>query len=362
MPAKNIFMNLSRNILLLMTVAFAFGTLTATAQNQPQMQGHRGLDFSIDAGPDFMLNSGGATFFRADIELGKKFNKNFYFGVSGGIENGNGATYFPIVGKFRTFLPSYKTKVLPYIGVGGGYSFGDFEAPMVELVPGVLIPISPSVDLNAGVGYTASFPSGGGTLHYLGVRLGLNIHKSTAANSVKKPWAPTRERGLQYVIDASTKSPWSMGKDNGNINVNIAAMYKYDNNISFGAGLGFGGGRWPCDRRYSDNDNVNPTFYDVFLRGKYRLNEEKISPFASVDVGMRMLDDVQDSKSSVVYVTPAVGLSFKVAGNSYIDVRLGYEIGSSAVNESDEIKAKSCNGIAVGVSFTHTMNILTGSM
>jgi len=354
MPEKNTFqMKLSKQILLV-CAGVAFGAVAANAQSEPQMQGHKGLDLNIEVGPAFSLQKDGGTSFAAKLDIGKKFNKNFYFGVGGGITTGGGSSY-PIFGTLRTYLPSVNTKIIPTAAIRGGYSINT-DCPFVAIAPSVLFPISGCVDLSAGVEYTAGFKDGS-TAHSLGVNVGLSLHKS--ANSVKKPWAPTRERGLQYVIDASTKSPWSMGKDNGNINFNIAAMYKYDNNISFGLGVGFGGGRWPYDEKYSDNANVNPTFYDFFLRGKYRLNAEKISPFASVDVGMRMLEEMDDNKSSVVYVTPAVGVSFKVAGNSYIDVKAGYEIGSSAVKESDGIKAKSCNGIAIGVSFTHTMNILT---
>lgn len=339
-----------------MTAALVLGTLAVTAQSKQQFEGHRGLDFNLELGPDFNLQGGGTTF-SAKMDVGKKFNKNFYFGVGAGILTGGGASSYPIFGTFRTYIPSSKTKIIPTAAIRGGYVLNS-DCPFLAIAPGVIFPISSGVDLTAGLEYRASFMDGT-TGHELGVNIGLGLHKST--NGKKKPWAKTRERGLQYVIDASTKSPWSMGDDNGNVNLNIAAMYKY-NNISFGLGFGVGGGRWPYDQQYSDNGNVDPTFYDVFLRGKYRLSDNKISPFASVDVGMRMLEDLEDTKSSVVYVTPAVGFSFKVAGNSYIDVKAGYEIGSSAVEERDGIEAKSSNGISIGVSFTHTMNVLTGKL
>lgn len=347
-------MILQRNILLVVAT-LVYGTLTATAQSESQFRGHSGLDLNVELGPDFGLQKGGGTSFSAKLDVGKKFNKNFYFGLGGGISTGEGVTTYPIFGTLRTYLPSTESKIIPTAAIRGGYVL-DSDCPFIAIAPGIIFPISESIDLTAGLEYTASFMDGM-TGHTLGVHVGLGIHKNT--NGIKKEWAPTREHGLQYVIDASSKSPWSMGTDNGNISLNIAAMYKYDNNISFGLGFGFGGGRWPCEVDYEDDANVNPTFYDVFLRGKYRMNADKISPFASVDVGIRMLEDMDDNKSSVVYITPAVGISFKVAGNSYIDVKAGYEIGSSAVEENEYIKAKSCNGITIGVSFTHTMNLLT---
>lgn len=356
-----------RKKLFITAAAFAIGSLAAMAQDEPQMQGHRGLDFSVEAGPLFTLNSGGATSFNANVEVGKKFNKNFYFGVGGGISVFGESTSFPIKGMFRAFMPSHKTKVLPYIGVGGGYAISDAGCPFVELAPGVLIPISPCVDLKAGISYNASFGDGY-TAHGLGVHVGLNIHSSTAAsNKPKKPWAPTRKQGLQYVIELAAREPWNF-TDAGTVGLNVLGMYKWDDNISFGVGLGYGDGHFPYKYDKYDRTDAYPSkYYNVFVRGKYRMSENKIAPFASVDLGAHFLTDEHEAgnyqihdnigKGTVLFAIPAVGVSFKVAGNSYIDVKAGYELATSPV-KGDKFSGK-MPGINIGVSFTHTMDILT---
>lgn len=182
---------------------------------------------------------------------------------------------------------------------------------------------------------------------------------TTASN--RKPWAPTRDRGLQYVIELATRAPWNIEDENGTIGINVLGMYKWDDNISFGVGLGYGDGNHPYkDEQYGDDDgtHVSSKYYNVFVRGKYRVSESKVAPFASVDLGTRVLAEKPDNigKSLVMFAIPAVGVSFKVAGNSYIDVKAGYEFATSPV-KGDKLSGKT-PGINIGISFTHTMDIL----
>lgn len=88
-----------------------------TSENDPkswQQKGHRGLDFSISLGPDVTFNNGkGSARFGTEIEGGKKFNKNFYFGVGLGVSAGNGNTSIPLFGSLRTFFPVDNSRVTP---------------------------------------------------------------------------------------------------------------------------------------------------------------------------------------------------------------------------------------------------------
>lgn len=334
--------------------------MALTAQNE-QFSGHKGIDLNVEAGPDFSLQKGGSTSFSAKVEVGKKFNKNFYFGVGGGLSTGAGSTSFPIQGIFRTYFPMESTKVLPTVAVKGGYALADEGLAIVSITPGVIIPISPSVDFIPAIDYTVGFPKGG-TTHGLGVHVGIGIHKG--ANSKKKPWKPTRENGLQYAIDAVTRTPWNIEDGNGIVNLNLLAMYKMDNNISFGVGLGYGDGSHPYkdeEDKYYDDASIDTDFYTFFVRGKYRLHEGKVSPFASVDLGTRFLSDTgnEKQKSMTYFLTPAVGLSFKVAGNSYLDVRAGYEIATAPIKTDDRFGNKAA-GLTIGLTFTHTMKFFSG--
>jgi len=364
-------MNLSKQILLV-CAGIAFGAVAANAQNEPQMQGHRGLDLNVELGPDFGLQKGGGTAFAAKLDVGKKFNKNFYFGVGGGITTGGGATSFPVFGTLRTYIPSESTKIIPTATLRGGYAFNG-DCPFVSLAPGMLFPISSSIDLTAGVEYTASFASGQ-TGHSLGVHIGLGLHKS--ANSVKKPWAQTREKGLQYVIDGGAKFGEYILAGGS-----ILAMYKCSPNISFGAGLGYYAGSIDAANDICDYDEIEGGCFNLFLRGKYTLNDNRVSPFVSVDLGTRLPLKEETVYANhyelmyngstygvkaaevkpMVFVTPAVGLSLQVAGNSWVDFKAGYDISSAAV-KVEKGSAKKISGLTVGISFTHTMNILTNGL
>lgn len=347
----------------LVCAGIVFGAVAANAQDEPQMQGHRGLDLNIELGPDFSLQKGGGTSFAAKLDVGKKFNKNFYFGVGGGIMTGGGSSSYPVFGTLRTYLPSAKTKIIPTAAIRGGYIF-NADCPFVSVAPGVLFPISNCIDLSAGVEYTASFMDGA-TGHGLGVNVGLSLHKS--ANSVKKTWAQTREHGLQYVIEGGGKL-----QNDESYGLDILAMYKMNTNLSFGAGIGCGWASYP----YEGGDNhwgmfsLEGELADVFVRGKYNLSGNKVSPFVSVDLGTHLLfgDAYEDStyepadvNKFMLFVTPAVGVSFQMAGNSWLDVKAGYEISSAAVKKDGGFTSKT-SGITFGVSFTHTMNILTNGL
>lgn len=354
-----------------MTAAFAFCTLMTTAQTEPQFDGHRGLDYSFDLGPYFGLQKGAGTSFRANLGIGKKFNKNLYFGISAGLSTNKGNNEWPIMANLRTFMPSHKTKVLPYIGIGGGYAFTSGDGvPLVELTPGVQIPITPSIDINAGLSYVAGFQSGQ-TSHTLGVHVGMDFHRGTGVK--KKAWKPTREKGLQYVVDVAGRGI----SDNIGIALDAMAMYKWDHNISFGAGIGYGNGSFSYEYRgksYGIDSSIDTDYLNLFVRGKYSLSDEnKVTPFVSVDLGTHILSnghyeednfngevDIKDNKA-ILFVTPAVGLSFKVAGNSWVDVRAGYEFSSAAVKTGDGFTSKT-SGIAVGISFTHTLSVLTDGL
>lgn len=345
-------------------------SIVSNAQDS-QYKGHHGLDFSVELGPDFGLQSGGSTQFHALIEGGKKFNQYFYVGAGAGVETGGGITNWPIFGTLRTFMPLSTSHVIPTIGLRGGYAFGG-DVPFVSLMLGAVFPVSPIFDITAGLEYQASFASGN-TGHSLGIHVGLGLHRSN--NYRKKPWAPTRTNGLQYVIDGGLRYHFRGDWGKGFGSTNVLAMYKWDKNLSFGAGLGYSLGRFGGEWKHSYSSGSDADFMGitVLLRGKYSLNDHKVSPFASLDLGTRFLfadsDDKEcleeyeniKTKSNVLFITPAVGLSFKVAGNSYIDCKLGYELSSSPLKgyNGNKITQTSASGLYFGLSFTHTMKFMS---
>lgn len=93
-----------------------------------QQKGHRGLDFNINLGPNVVFYNGQSSAqFGTEIEGGKKFNKNFYFGIGLGVSAGNGSTNIPFFASLRTFFPIENSRVTPTLLFQGGYSFATGE-------------------------------------------------------------------------------------------------------------------------------------------------------------------------------------------------------------------------------------------
>lgn len=336
----------------------------AKAQTADQMQGHKGFDLNVELGPDFNLQEGGGTSFAAKLEVGKKFNKNFLFGVGAGLNAGGGSTSWPIYGALRTFLPSETSKIIPTVALRGGYVF-NADCPFVAVAPGVVFPISKSVDLTAALEYTASFMDGA-TGNTLGVHVGLGLHKSN--NSVSKPWAETREQGLQYVVE----SEGTTKEDEFSVGGKILAMYKLNPQISFGAGIGYteGSTLFYKDKEYDEEYWLGVDNYFTFLlRGKYTFTQTKVAPFVSLDLGAHFVTPGEDdglyntpkTNKVMFYTTPSVGVSLQVAGNSWIDLKAGYEICPSTIKSSDKFSGSSSR-FSFGVSFTHTTKIFSDGL
>ena len=83
---------------------------------------HRGLDFSVDLGYD-ISTKGGDGALAAELELGKRFSKSFYWGIGGGayIPTGSGDPMIPITTNARVFMPISGAKISPFVGLKAGY-------------------------------------------------------------------------------------------------------------------------------------------------------------------------------------------------------------------------------------------------
>ena len=100
----------------------------------------------------------------------------------------------------------------------------------------------------------------------------------------------------------------------------------------------------------------------VFLNGKYRLFDGRFSPLASVDLGYRGYS--RDTYKGKVFFTPAIGGSARVGYNSYLELRLGYEItgsqkrnyyyGSYLPNEKVGMSA-----FSLVIGWTHTLGLFS---
>lgn len=85
-------------------------------------KGHRGLDFNIDLGYNVPTKSGGDGNLSAELSLGKRFSRSFYWGLGAGvyIPTGGGNVQIPITTEAKMFFP-LKSKLTPFVSLKGGY-------------------------------------------------------------------------------------------------------------------------------------------------------------------------------------------------------------------------------------------------
>lgn len=361
---------------------FAQFTQTSSTQTPLKEGRHRGLDFSVDAGYNIATKGGGGSI-SAEIGIGKRFNKNFYWGIGSGafIPTDEGDPQIPVTSDFKVYFPLKSTSLTPGAIIRAGYVFntaGDItvgtgkhattiEMPdniMIQVMPSLSIPLSKRVDFNLAVGYTHFIPtkSGGDGSGAFTIRTGFSFHKSP----ISKPKVPTRERGLQMTLEGGKVGFGDDEYDGGS--GALVLTYKFNPHVSLG--VGFGADVVSAFKQdgvkslqIRDDGNVyqsvrnidmdTPAF-KVFLRGVYRLTDKRLSPIAACDGGMRFysFDDIygyRDDEGSVervlgtpssvgFYVSPSVGISMRTTNNSYLELKAGYSIAPNILGKEGEIE------------------------
>lgn len=364
---------------------------------QTNQEGHKGLEFGIDMGYNFATKGGdGAPFI--GFTLGKKFNKNFYWGIGADVNlpTGDANLMLPLTTDFRVFLPINGTNITPYLQFSTGYVFNfadDFEIKVgrhsekfimpnfipIQVLPSVQIPLSGRVDFNFGIGYTHYIPVGGSSGYKANGAVTLaakfGFHKGPHKS---KPIVETRDRGFQLTVEQQDVTPWNFDQKNkySAMGAAIVLGYKWNKNISFG--LGYAGGYYTShafdererNRYYYDNYcSIKGAQHKVFLRGTYRLNDNKFSPIGSVDFGTRiykdggyheeMFDGITPQKG--IFLTPAIGADLRTTNNSYLTFKIGYEIAPAfkkkEFGDFASFKRHSMSGLFLSLGWTHTFNL-----
>lgn len=380
--------------------------------------GHKGLDFGIDMGCHIGTEGGGTSPF-VGLTLGKRFTKNFYWGIGAGVNipTGDGYVQVPITTEFRAYFPLEKTKITPYMQVSTGFVYntaGDEEFGKgryrvtvkksnfvpIQILPSVMIPLSGKVDFNLGVGYTHYVAVGGDAKSSGAVTIAakFGFHKGLTKRT-PRPKAPIRDRGFSLTIEQQDVSPWNFDKDGkySAMGGAIVLGYKWNKNISFG--LGYAGSYFTDlqkEEKYRVYEDLKEPIYSeyeyskefwgaqhkVFLRGEYRLNDNKFSPLASLDLGCRLYadhsysgypgyygEDIEDlCPKSSFFVTPAIGASLRTTNNSYLTLKVGYELASAFKEQTLEekyryetyeyvFKKNSTSGLFLSLGWTHTFKL-----
>ena len=379
---------------------------------------HRGLDFSISAG----YNAGvgdmkGSTFLPLEFGLGKQFHPNLYVGMRSGAWvaiSDKASAQIPVMSDFKVMFPgATEGKLKPIInarlgyllniegdkeieandGMGGTISttIKSFDMIVMEIMPGIQIPLSKTTDFILSAGYTHGFAtkSGGGSGGYFSVKTAFNFHK----RDTKKVKAPrekvdTRDKGLQLTIEGELNN-----RERRRGGGNLVLTYKINPHISVGLGGGFhvfspfnedGEDIQYANKYYSYLSETqyayygSPQMYTFFARGNYRLLDKRLSPIGTIDLGMRKykwvdnydnepygyeLKEYLKAPGTSFFVAPAIGASLRTTKNSYLELKVGYNIASNIKAqkygdfENDvyySTKSKSMSYGFISIGFTHT--------
>lgn len=345
--------------------------ITKEGDSHPDRNGHRGLDFGINAGVDVM--DGGANI-PIELMLSKRLNKNFSLGLGTGVNipTGGGDASIPIFLDAKGYFPLKSTKLTPFVDIRGGYvvnTASEFTAGsgkykvtvkpsdfvMASIMPGIRIPMSNRTDLDFGLGYMMYAPTGGGgkVTNAFAMRLGLNFHKST--NPTHRPPVPTRNTGFEFGFDAYGAQ---------DLGLNLLFGYRLSKKLSVGLGVGLsaavsklkytetttyysepdaGGDAVYID---TDEDKVTPVFTKFFLRGEYRFTTKRFSPYVALDLGLlKNMDNDEFSEGPEIlklycngfFARPAVGISWRCTNNSYLQLHIDYELSNGGVKSHNKI-------------------------
>lgn len=403
-----------RHFHILIALLVGFINPAAAQENKYSIDGkHRGLDFSINAG----YNAGvgdmkGSSFLPLEIGIGKQFHPNLYIGVRSGAwvaVSDKATAQIPIMSDFKVMFPSSSEgKLKPIINARFGYLLnteGDKEIKaedgeggtitatsesvdmiVMELMPGVQIPISKTADFILSAGYTHGFATkGGGGGGFFSVKTAINFHKRDTKRPPREK-VETRDKGLQYTIEGVANNRTQFGGGG-----NLVFTYKLNPHISIGAGGGYHAFS-PYNQKSDGDDYIqyiergvehklcyqsDIQMYNFFARGNYRLTDRRFSPMATMDIGVRKynidedfygykenLYEVLGFPSTSLYVAPAIGVSIRTTKNSYFEFKLGYNIGSNvkakkvADFENDVYASTPSKNMSYGffsIGFTHTL-------
>lgn len=403
-----------RHFHILIALLVGFINPAAAQENKYSIDGkHRGLDFSINAG----YNAGvgdmkGSSFLPLEIGVGKQFHPNLYIGVRSGAwvaVSDKATAQIPIMSDFKVMFPSSSVgKLKPIInarfgyllnteggkeievedGEGGTISAKSESVDMIvmELMPGVQIPISKTADFILSAGYTHGFATkGGGGGGFFSVKTAINFHKRDTKRPPREK-VETRDKGLQYTIEGVANNRTQFGGGG-----NLVFTYKLNPHISIGAGGGYHAFS-PYSQKSEGDDYIqyiergveyklcyqsDIQMYNFFARGNYRLTDRRFSPMATMDIGVRKynidedfygyqenLYEVLGFPSTSLYVAPAIGVSIRTTKNSYFEFKLGYNIGSNvkakkvADFENDVYASTPSKNMSYGffsIGFTHTL-------
>lgn len=321
---------------------------------------YNGIEVSVNPLMAIYLGQGGGVSFCADAGFGRRFNNSFYWGMNVGGAFASDYNAFSFGTTARAYFP-LNSPMDYYVDVYAGTET-DFDnwRFCARLMPGIQIPLSPNVDFRFSTGYMGRF--GEISLSYLALGASFAFHGFTqggvAASDgmaadrparAPKPKEPPLESGLQFGVEATGIQQ---------ILPTLTLGYKVNKHLSLSLGASLG-----IFESFDILDNIERTFtasftcteanldfsteiyqrlqdenFRFFVRGVYRLTDNKVSPMVGLDVGVKEVNYMTNNNESNMYgvdifkesstlalcVSPALGLSWRVASNSYLELKAGW--------------------------------------
>ncbi len=380
---------------------------------------HRGLDFSLKTGVHIGVGDAkGTNFIPVELSLGKQFHPNLYLGLGSGVWIGTkGADpLIPITADSKIMFPLQSSKLKPIINFrlgymisldGGsgeqtieddyGYSHNmpSVKTPdliLMELMPGIQFPVSPTADFMLSAGYTHGFATkGSGNSGFFSVKAGINFHRDSYKKGPKREKVPTRNKGLQFTLEGGGFICDEY--DDLGAGANLACTYKLNPYLSVGGGIGYsnttpfeGSDGHDIQHVFRRGENVSEYYYamsgsltllKLFARATYRPFKNRFSPIVSVDLGANHLSfdedvfgeafnyiemDILEQPSEFgCFITPSIGFSLRTTKNSYLELKAGYQFnqkikGQKTYRDNDyySVRDKSISSPMFTLGFTHT--------
>lgn len=355
----------------------------------PREGRHKGLDFSINIGYNIGVGDNkNAKSLPIELGLGKQINKNLYLGGSTGVWVGTSKGAKPLIPfavDSKILFPLSSSEIEPLLNFRLGYLFNTGKTPggsfidptsgstrelkserlpgeiMMQIMPGIQIPLSGGVDFMLAAGYTHNFVTEGGLSGgYFAVKTGISLHKNpNKAPRKRRLPVPTRNRGFHWTLEGGAN--FTDGPGGGG---DMVFGYKINPHFSVGAGFGYeimspfaneesaqvislsgnGVSEYYLNDIYSSLSQAR-----IYLRGVYRMLDRKFSPIVACDAGIRLYSLSEDyytilgnvpatdlfshPDKSGLFLSPAIGVSLRTTNNSYIELKGGYSLAQNILGE-----------------------------
>lgn len=325
---------------------------------EPYNHLYRGIEVNLTAGANVYLSSlVNASAFMGTVGIGRRFNPNFYAGLSFSFIPETEA--FPLMAVARGYIPLKNPKYEATTEVGFGYVINSNGMYLLSAIPGIQMPLTNWVDIRVGAGIMAAFADNG-TLVLSCINASLAFHGTTSQESIDSKLQVSIEGGTSKILEGySDFHPYDHvegtfyynddePRDFDGFEITPVVSYKVNPRLSLGVGIGIsfdGEHRIDCDKEYTilnkygrelgfDRRRVNGSIdYNIenrfFFRGEYRLTDMRLSPFASVDFGFRSGKawyGYNEFSYFTLDLAPAIGLSFRVAKCSYLFLKCQYNL------------------------------------